>query len=102
MSVDFTLDLNDAANATLKTPGGYLVTQGVIVAFTKSSQYIAVAAACTHEGRTVNYNANNNNFVCPAHGATFSSTGGATGGPANGDLQKMNTSLSGTSLRIYS
>ena len=102
MSVDFTLDLTQSANSALNTNGGYLIHNGVIVAKTTTGEYIAVSAACTHEGANVNYKSNNNQFVCPRHGATFSSTGGAVSGPTSGNLQKMNTSLSGNNLRVYS
>lgn len=102
LSVDFTLDLNAASNSALKNAGGYVISNGVIVARTTSGDYIAVSAACTHEGANVAYNSSGNNFVCPRHGATFNSTGGVTGGPTSTNLQKMNTSLNGTNLRVYS
>ena len=67
-SVDFTLD---TSTGSLATNGGHLITQGVLVARTTSGTFIAVSAACTHEGTSVNYFANNNNFICPNHGAQF-------------------------------
>ncbi len=102
MTCDFTLDLTQSAYSVLNNNGGFLIHNGVIVAKTMSGEYLAVAAACTHEGVNVNYKSNNNQFICPEHGATFSSTGTAVSGPAKGNLQKMNTSLSGTNLRVYS
>lgn len=97
--VDFTLDVS---TGTLASNGGYLVKDGVIVARTNSGMYIAVAAACTHEGTNVKYNASENDFVCPNHGAQFDNSGVVTKGPANTNLKKYNTSLSGSSLRVYS
>ena len=98
-NVDFTVD---TSTGTLSKNGGYLVSNGVIVARTNSGTFIAVAAACTHEGSTVNYFASNNSFVCPNHGARFDSNGSVTQGPASTNLTKFNTSLSGSSLRVYS
>lgn len=97
--IDFSIDVS---TGTLATNGGYLITNGVIVARTNAGSYIAVSAACTHEGASVNYNSGGNNFVCPRHGATFNSSGAVTQGPASTSLTKYNTSLSGTSLHVYS
>lgn len=96
-TVDFTLDVSSGA---LAQNGGYLVQNGVIVARTQSGNYIAVSAACTHEGQNVTFT--NGRFYCSRHGATFSETGAVTNGPANTPLTKYLTSLTGTSLRVYS
>lgn len=66
LNVDFTLDLGQPANATLNNNGGYLVTNKVIVARTLAGAYIAVAAACTHQGSTVAYQASSHRFHCPS------------------------------------
>lgn len=97
--VDFLLDVS---TGSLTTNGGFLVTKGIVVARTNSGTSIAVSASCTHEGTNVNYNASGNNFICPNHGAQFSSTGMVTQGPANTNLKKYNTTLTGNSLRVYS
>jgi cytochrome b6-f complex iron-sulfur subunit len=97
--VDFLLDVS---TGSLTTNGGFLVTKGIVVARINSGTYIAVSASCTHEGTNVNYNASGNNFICPNHGAQFSSTGAVTQGPANTNLKKYNTTLTGNSLRVYS
>jgi len=98
-AIDMILNVSSGA---LATNGGFLVTNGVIVARTMSGTYIAVSAACTHQGTNVSYNSSNNDFVCPSHGAMFSSTGTVTQGPASTNLTKYNTTLTGTSLRVYS
>ena len=99
--VDFTLDLNDAANAALKVNGGFLVKNRVIIARTQSGGYIAVAAACTHEGTTINYEGSSARFTCPNHGSAFSETGSVLNGPATGALKQYQTELSGSSLRVF-
>jgi len=98
-NIDFTLDVSSGA---LASNGGFLVSQGILVARTNAGAFLAVSAACTHEGTTVNYNAANNNFVCPNHGAKFSSSGMVTLGPATTNLKSYNTSLTNSTLRIYS
>ena len=98
-NVDFTLDVSSGA---LASNGGFLVSQGILVARTNAGAFLAVSAACTHEGTSVTYNAANNNFVCPNHGAKFSSSGMVTLGPATTNLKSYNTSLTNSTLRIYS
>lgn len=98
-NVDFTLDISTGA---LASNGGHLVQGAVLVARTLTGTFLAVSAACTHEGTNVNYNATGNNFICPNHGAKFSSTGSVTQGPAKTNLTQYKTTLTGTSLRVYS
>ncbi|MCB9170324.1 MAG: Rieske 2Fe-2S domain-containing protein [Flavobacteriales bacterium] len=102
LSVDFTLDLSQSTNQALTTNGGYLVTQRVIVARTLDGNYIAVAASCTHQGVTVQYQASSYRFHCNGHGANFNESGGVINGPATTALQQMYTSLDGQMLRVWS
>lgn len=99
--IDFTLNLADATNAVLNNNGGFLVKNGVIVARTQGGVYIAVAAACTHQGTIIQYQGNNQRFFCPNHGSTFSETGSVLNGPATGALKQYRTELSGSSLRVF-
>ena len=99
--VDFTLDLTNGAYAALSNAGGYVTVQGVVVARTTNNTYLAVSAACPHEGVNVEYQGNQNQFFCPAHGSYFSSTGARTAGPAQRGLTQYKTALTGNSLRVY-
>lgn len=101
-NIDFTLDLSQVANAALNTNGGYVYKNGVVVARTKSGQYIAVQQVCTHENNSVVYQSNYARFYCDRHGATFSETGTVTGGPAPRALTQYMTSINGNMLRVYS
>lgn len=96
---DFTVDVS---SGSLATNGGFMVSNGVIIARTNSGSFLAVAAACTHEGTNINYNPSGNNFICPNHGAQFDSTGNVTQGPASNNLTRYNTTLTGNSLRVFS
>lgn len=98
-NVDMTLDVSSGA---LSVKGGYLVTGGIIIAHTAAGAFLAVSAACTHAGSTIQYVSGSNSFRCPNHGATFNNTGAVTGGPASRSLAQYNTTLTGTSLRIFS
>ena len=98
-NVDLTIDVSSGA---LSQNGGYLVKSGLIIARTLSGDFLAVSAACTHEGTTVQYRSAQNNFTCPSHGASFSSTGKVTNGPARKSLAVYNTELSGTTLHVFS
>lgn len=100
--IDFTLDLSATANAALLTNGGYLVSNGVIVARTLAGAYISVQHSCTHESYSLVYQGSSSRFYCANHGATFSNTGAVTNGPATRALTVYNTVLTGTSLRVYS
>jgi cytochrome b6-f complex iron-sulfur subunit len=101
-NVDFTLDLTDPANNALKTNGGYIYKNGIIIARTVSGAYVALSSVCTHAGGTVYYIPGSNRFYCPNHGSNFGTDGSVINGPAASPLAKYNTALSGTSLRIYS
>ncbi len=101
-NVDFTLDLTNPAYSALNSSGGYLYNDGVIVARTVTGSYVAVSQTCTHAGGTVEYNKSGNDFYCPVHGSVYSLDGNVVQGPAPSPLMKYNTSLSGTSLRVYS
>lgn len=99
-TVNFTLNLADPANSALTKNGGYLYSNGVIVARTSTGAYIAVSQACTHQGVNVVYEANVNDFYCSAHGSSFATSGAVTGGPAPSALKSYTTVLSGKSLHV--
>lgn len=99
--VDFTLDLTAPANADLNNNGGSLLKSGVIVARTSNGDFIAVASACTHEGFTLVFEGANARFHCNNHGSNFGTTGSVINGPASVSLKKYNTTLTGTSLRVF-
>jgi cytochrome b6-f complex iron-sulfur subunit len=100
-NVDFTLDLTNPAYAGLKSVGNYVYNAGVIVAHAQSG-YVAVSLACPHQGATVVFDASTNSFFCPAHGSRFSLSGAVIAGPAGSPLGSYKTTLTGTSLRVFS
>ncbi|MDB5134756.1 MAG: cytochrome b6-f complex iron-sulfur subunit [Mucilaginibacter sp.] len=100
--IDFTLDLTASANSALLANGGYLASNGVLVARTNAGVYIAVQQSCTHQNYPLIYNGASDEFFCNNHGSAFSDKGVVLNSPANRNLVVYNTTLSGTSLRVYS
>ena len=101
-NVDFQLDLSTPAYASLRTPGNYVIVQGVIVALSTSNTYLAVSSSCPHQGVQVQFQSSQNQFICTAHNSVFTSTGARVSGPAPNGLTQYRTSLTGNILRVYS
>ena len=101
--VDFTINISVDPYTSLNTAGGYYVETktGIIIARTLNNDFLAVSSMCTHQGATVEYQANANRFYCPLHGSTFDAGGKVTTGPAKATLNQYKTSLSGSNLRVY-
>lgn len=101
--VDFTLRLDDKLNANLLVKGGYVTANGVIVAQTKDGQYVAVSAACTHQGTELTYKSVENQFYCPLHLSRFDTTGKVIVGPATLPLTQytVETNLAAGTIRVH-
>lgn len=95
----FTLDLTQSANSALNNSGGYIYSNGVVVA-NHNGSFIAVAEACTHNGCSVQYNGSGNNFICPCHNGVFNANGTVKSGPPPTALKKYTVSKSGSILTI--
>ena len=101
-NVDMTLDLTKSTYSSLNNVGGSVVVNGIIIGRTSANSFVAVSAACTHQGTTIQSQLNNNRFYCDNHGSTFAFDGTVTRGPAAKALTRYNTALSGTNLRVFS
>jgi cytochrome b6-f complex iron-sulfur subunit len=101
VAVDITIDISLSANASLQNVGGSLVKDNLIIARVSSTEFVALAKACTHQGTTVTYEHANSRFHCANHGSNFSVTGTVINGPAQSNLRQYNTELVGTNLRIF-
>jgi cytochrome b6-f complex iron-sulfur subunit len=102
--VDFTLDLDNAANAALTNNGGFVINAAnkVVVARTLSGSFAAVTIVCSHElNPNVSYNRSADNFMCNIHGATFDLQGRGTNANGAKGIKAYQTSLNGRILRIF-
>jgi cytochrome b6-f complex iron-sulfur subunit len=100
-NVDFTLDLSSAAYSKLTTAGNYVIYNGVVVARISATAFAAVTQVCSHEGRP-NVIYSGGGFYCTVHGATYSTSGTGTNSAGSRGIQAYKTTLTGTSLRVYS
>ncbi len=98
----FTIDLENPNYAALKTNGGYIVLNGIVIARDASGNYVAVTQICSHANRAQVVFSSANEFYCNAHGARFSTSGSGLNSAGSRGLQAYKTALEGTStLRIY-
>lgn len=100
-TVDFTLDLTQSANAALKSKGGYIVTNGVVVAQDLNGNYVAATQTCTHQGlNQVYYDSSSNTYRCSAHGAQYDLNGKGLNANGSKGIITFKATLSGTSLHV--
>ncbi len=92
-AIDFTIDLNSTTFGDLKTNGNALVSGDVIVARTRTGDFLVVEKACTHQGTTVDFKPDSTSFSCSNHGAMYDSGGNVTNGPATRALKRYNTTF---------
>jgi cytochrome b6-f complex iron-sulfur subunit len=101
--VDFTINLDDAANSALKTNGGYVISNGIVVAKDKDGKFVAATQTCSHQGfKLVVFDGAKNEFNCSQHGARFSTAGAGLNSEASKGLTVYKTTLTGSSLRVFS
>lgn len=100
-SIDLTIDLTNPAFVALKSIGGFVITEGIIISRIANGGYIAFQSACTHNSYPIEFQLNNNRFYCSGHGATFNLSGVVTNGPAIKPLTPYTIQLTGNSLRVF-
>lgn len=71
----FSINLEDAANANLKTNGGYVIKNDVVIAKTMTGTYVAVTVVCSHQQLKQVTFTKNNEFYCTAHEARYDTMG---------------------------
>ena len=66
----------------------------LVVGTSQATQEIfAVNPSCTHQGCTIDWKTDKNEFVCPCHGAQFTLNGQVKNGPAQQPLQTYLTKI---------
>lgn len=96
---DITVDLADASNAQLKTNGGYVIKNGVVIARVNATTFIAATLTCSHEGKT-QITFKNNEWYCTAHGARFDQTGKGLNTEGKKGLKIYQTTLLNSTLTV--
>ena len=101
-ATSFTIDLEDSANAALKTNGGYVVVKGIVIAKDVNGNYVAATQICSHAGRAqVVFDGSSNQFYCNAHGARFTTAGAGLNSAGSRGLAIYKTGIEMNLLRIY-
>ncbi len=99
--VDFTLDLDAAANAELLQEGGFVISNKVVVAKNSDGEFVAATVVCSHEDlEQIVFQ--NNIWRCTAHLAEFNQQGEGLNANGSNGLAIYQTELSGNMLRVFS
>lgn len=78
--------------AAIQTPLGLF-----LAAQTGASTYTVLSSVCPHQGCSVT-GVSGSQYVCPCHGATFTTGGQVTGGPAPSGLRSYPSQFAGNVL----
>lgn len=94
-----TLMVTVSSFAALSTVGGIARVDGNVgsptaLVRTGATTFTALSMICTHQGTTINISGSG--FLCPNHGAQFSSAGANIGGQATSSLQIFSSTFDGT------
>src|SRR6478735_10355564 len=93
-----TVTIPVGAGSPLAAAGAMAITQTSIGSFllarTSATTLNVLTATCTHEQSTINL-AEGSQFVCPNHGAVFTTSKAVVSGPANRSLQQYAATISG-------
>jgi Rieske Fe-S protein len=94
------LDLSLASYAKLKTNSGYVVASGIVIALSKTGQYIAATVTCSHEPKKkVIYS--NGEWFCPEHSARFSEAGAGLNSNGKKGLAVYKVASDGKTVVVY-
>ncbi|MBS2023620.1 MAG: Rieske 2Fe-2S domain-containing protein [Deltaproteobacteria bacterium] len=89
----------------LATAGGGAIVgldngSAIAVVRTSDTEATATSAVCTHEGCYVEFQSVSAGFSCPCHGATYTSAGVVTKGPARENLASYTAALTATGIVV--
>jgi menaquinol-cytochrome c reductase iron-sulfur subunit len=74
--------------------------KAVYVTKDRQGQLRVLTSVCPHLGCTVPWNKEKRQFVCPCHGATFTSDGSRVGGPSQRGMDTLETSVQDGQLLV--
>lgn len=94
------IDLTSSTYAKLATVGGYITSNGIVVARSTQTAYVAATQTCTHEPKKkVIYN--NGEYYCTDHGARFSLAGKGLNSLGSKGLTIYSVATDGKTLVVY-
>jgi cytochrome b6-f complex iron-sulfur subunit len=101
--IDFSLDLNNPSNASLRSNGGFFIVNDIVVARTKGGEFVAATVICSHKSnKKVRYIAKENEWQCSVHGARFDLDGQGLNKKGSRGLLTYNTELiDENTLRVF-
>ncbi|MBT8236036.1 MAG: Rieske 2Fe-2S domain-containing protein, partial [Bacteroidia bacterium] len=101
--IDFTIDLNSAEGQQLANNGDFILKNEVVVAKNLEGNFVAASQICSHQqtDQVRFIDEQGGIFRCFTHGSEFSQTGTPLNTITNNPLKIFNTSLDGTTLRVF-
>lgn len=101
--IDFTIDLNSAEGQQLANNGDFILKNDVVVAKNLEGNFVAASQICSHQqtDQVRFIDEQGGIFRCFTHGSEFSQTGTPLNTITNNPLKIFNTSLNGTTLRVF-
>ena len=94
------IDISATSTSKLKTVGGYVVQNNIVVAQVSAGAYAAVVNLCGHEPkRQIIFSGGE--FYCTAHGATFNLKGVPTNQVSRASITVYQVSTDGKNVVVY-
>ena len=91
-----TVTVNNVSGTALANVGSAALVQAggnnILVIQRSQGSFGAFTAVCTHEQNIIT-GFQSNNFVCPAHGSQFNTSGGVVQGPATRALSRIHYTI---------
>lgn len=101
--IDFTIDLNSAEGQQLANNGDFILKNEVVVVKNLEGNFVAASQICSHQqtDQVRFIDEQGGIFRCFTHGSEFSQTGTPLNTITSNPLKIFNTSLNGTTLRVF-
>jgi nitrite reductase/ring-hydroxylating ferredoxin subunit len=94
------IDISTTSTSKLKTVGGYVVQNNIVVAQVSAGAFVAVTNLCTHEPkRQIIYSGGE--FYCTAHGATFNLKGTPVNQVSRSSISVYQVATDGKTVVVY-
>ena len=101
--IDFTIDLNSTEGQQLANNGDFILKNEVVVVRNLEGNFIAASQICSHQqtDQVRFIEKQGGIFRCFTHGSEFSQTGTPLNSITSNPLKIFNTSVNGSTLRVF-